>query len=56
MVGDILKKICVYELYCVNLNHKALSSKELLKLKEADELIGTTWKAYNSDNMGDERY
>jgi len=43
--------MCIYELYCENLKEKALLTHELFSLDESDEMNGTTWKAYDLNNL-----
>ena len=44
-------KICTFQLYCTDLQEKALTEKGLQKLKDSDEMIGTTWKCYDFKNL-----
>ena len=40
--------MCIYQMYCTNLNYKPLSKSELSELKLEDELINSKWGLYEN--------
>jgi hypothetical protein len=40
-------KMCIFELYCTNLNYKPLSTNDYYGLNEREEIVNSTWVVYN---------
>ena len=44
-------KMCIYELYCTNLNYKAMTNNELYGLVEENEILFSKWLVYNLSSL-----